>query len=436
MRYSPTVLFLMTAALGCRSVPSDSETSDTDRGELLGIGLTPNNPSIEVGGSVQFRAEAFYADTTNEDVTDEVQWIVSDDRIATISARGEASARSQGTTNVIAQLDDGMSAQVQLTVRGVEQSIESVDITPNPLSVSVGQTATLTATARYEDDSTGNIAASCSWTSEDAAVASVDALGVVSGAKVGSTVIRAGCAGSTYDIDVNVTDGSSGAPNLRLKNFTSELYGSDLLFTADVENTGSAPASGFTVAAFLDRDSAPTSGSGADDSSFVGTLAAGATTSVVFVVLDVSAGSYQAWLLADSTSAVTESNESDNIAGPLTVSVTGSGPNIQITSFEGLSDGSDTLWSVDIKNTGTRPTGGFWMDLFHDVDSTPAAGEMGDEYQWIPNLDPGETYTWEPTYGGGPIFGSWNSYVYADSAAEVEESDENDNSAQTAVTPL
>ena len=66
-----------------------------------------------------------------------------------------------------------------------EVEVESVTLDQKTLQVEVGATATLVATVAPEG------AATVAWSSEDAAVASVDAKGVVTGVAEGQTIITA-----------------------------------------------------------------------------------------------------------------------------------------------------------------------------------------------------------------------------------------------------
>lgn len=71
--------------------------------------ITPLQPKISTGDTVQFRANAIYEDTTSEDVTHKCNWVTSDDKVGTIAKpSGEnhpavATAVAEGTCIIRAE---------------------------------------------------------------------------------------------------------------------------------------------------------------------------------------------------------------------------------------------------------------------------------------------------------------------------------------------
>jgi hypothetical protein len=426
----PAVLPLLALSAACTPAPSETDDPNAARGALLGVGLTPNNPSMAVGESMQFRAEAFYEDTSTEVVTDTVQWIVTDERVASVDASGEAEALTAGVTSIVAQYLDGLSAQVQLTVRSESQAIEQLDLTPSPLTVTVGSTSPLSAMATYSDGTSGNIAGNCTWTSSDTAVATVDALGVVTGVSRGETQVEADCSDLTADVSVTVASPGTGSADLRVVAVTPVISGSNVEYQVELENRGDAAAAGFQIAVFLDRDRAPTDATGANATGTVTGLAPGARTSVRLNLRDAAGGAYESWVIVDSANSIVEADESNNASGPHAVSIaaTPTIADLTIVSFEGLADARDSLWFVTIKNTGTAAATNFWVDLYYNASDVPEVGDLGDDFIRIDTLEPGESYTWEPELNFSPAAGiTWDSIVFVDSTDAVEESDESDN---------
>jgi gamma-glutamyltranspeptidase len=85
--------------------------------------------------------------------------------------------------------------------------VESVTVSPSAASLDVGDTAALSATARYDDESEQDVTAEAEWTSNDEAVASVDPEGLVTAVGAGTAEITAtfeGAAGSaTVTVDTS-----------------------------------------------------------------------------------------------------------------------------------------------------------------------------------------------------------------------------------------
>ena len=73
---------------------------------LVSIEVTPADPSVLPGNTVQFVATGFYSDNTKGDITDEVSWASSDTSVAAISAaagsKGLATAVRRGTSTIYA----------------------------------------------------------------------------------------------------------------------------------------------------------------------------------------------------------------------------------------------------------------------------------------------------------------------------------------------
>jgi len=422
--------------LGCGLLPAGCPNGgDTELdGDLLGIGLSPSNPVMVVNETISFEAKAFYADYTNEVITNEVDWVSTDERVATVDGSGRTTALAEGSASIIASYVDGMSAKVELTVSGAD--VSSVSLSPSTVDVEVGDRVQLVANATFSDGTTGNIAASCDWTSPDAGVAQVDDAGLVTGNGEGSTQVSASYGSlSISPATVNVVAEGTQLPDpdIKITSFQASATGDTVSYTMTVENTGGGYASDFYVDVYLDRGSAPTYGDAYDGFGWVPGLAAGESTPLYVDLYEVGSGSYSSWALADSDQFVDESNENNNDAGPASVSVSSGSSgyaNLEITEFDAVSDGYYTLYTIEITNTGGADSGSFYVDLFLDQWSTPVVGDDGDYWGEVDNLEPGESVSWEPELDFGPYHYSyyyWNSWLFADSYDMVYESNEDDN---------
>lgn len=433
-----TTLCLASAGLALTACPKGDDS--TPDGDLLGIGLSPSNPVMVVNESIAFEAKAFYADYTNAVITGEVDWVSSDERVATIDSGGRCTASSEGSASIIASYVDGMSAKVELTVSGAD--VNSVSLSPSTVDVEVGDRVQLIANATFSDGTTGNIAGSCDWTSANAGIAQVDDAGLVTGNGEGSTEVSASYNGMTVSpatINVVAEGTQLPDPDLRITGLDATASGDTVSYTMTVQNQGGGYASDFYVDVYLDRSSAPSVGDAYDGFGWVPGLAAGESTPVYVDLFDVDAGSYSSWALADSDSFVEESNENNNTAGPesVTVSSGSSGyANLEITDFDAISDGYYTVYSIEVTNNGGADSGTFYLDLFVDQWDTPVVGDDGDLWGEVSNLEPGESVVWEPDLEVGPYhyyYYYWNSWAFADSYDQVYEADESDNIAFTEV---
>jgi uncharacterized protein YjdB len=138
---------------------------------------------ISVGQSTT--AVATLRDAANNVLTDRtVTWSSSNTAIATVNATtGVVTGVAVGSATITA-LAGGVSGTANVTV---QVSVASVSVSLSAASIVVGQTTTATATVR---DAGGNIVnRTVSWTSSNAAVATVTPGGLVSGVGIGTTNI-------------------------------------------------------------------------------------------------------------------------------------------------------------------------------------------------------------------------------------------------------
>jgi len=431
-RSALTTLCLASAGLALAACPKDPD--DGVDGDILGIGLSPSNPIMVVNESISFEAKAFFTDYTNAVISGEVDWVSTDERVATIDASGRCTAVSEGSADIIATYVDGLSAKVELSVSGA--SVDSVTLSPSTVDVEVGDRVQLIANAVFSDGSSGNLAGSCDWTADDAGVAQVDDSGLVTGNGEGSTQVRATYSGmnvSPATVNVVAEGTQLPDPDLRITGLSASASGDTVSYTMTVENQGGGYASDFYVDVYLDRGSSPSYGDDYDGFGWVPGLAAGESTPVYVDLFDVDSGSYSSYALADADEFVAESNEDNNSGGPASVTVSSGSSgyaNLEITEFDAVSDGYYTVFAIEVTNTGGTDSGTFYLDLFVDQWSSPVVGDDGDLWDEVANLGPGESVSWEPDLEVGPYHHSyyyWNSWVFADSYDQVYESDEDDN---------
>lgn len=161
------------------------------------IEVTTTTPTIPIDATADFMATCIMDDGTPADVTATAAWDSSAPAVASIGADGVALGVSEGTTNITATVEGGagpvLSPIVVLTV--VDVMTESIAVEPNPLTVPVGGSDNLTATATLSDSSTLDVTAMAAWTSDDDTIATVNpTTGEVTGVASGTTMVNA-----TYD---------------------------------------------------------------------------------------------------------------------------------------------------------------------------------------------------------------------------------------------
>jgi uncharacterized protein YjdB/PKD repeat protein len=206
--YGVLLLTLDTLDYSWQFIPIAGQTF-TDAGStachtriaVASVEVSPTSASVLVGATVQLTATPKDAAGTplNGRV---VTWQTSNATIATVDANGLVTAKVPGPVTITAT-SEGKNGTSAVTVNAVP--VASVDVTPATPSVQQNATVQLTATPK---DANGNALTgrTVTWATSDAALATVDANGLVTGKAVGGPVtITATSEGKSGTAAVTVT---------------------------------------------------------------------------------------------------------------------------------------------------------------------------------------------------------------------------------------
>jgi len=166
---------------------------------VASVTVTPPSATLLVGTTLQLVATP--KDSTGAALPGRVvSWSSGDTAVAKVDDRGLVTAKAPGTTGVTAGVE-GKSATATLTI--VPVPVASVTIAPTSAAIFVGASLQFTATPK---DSTGAplVGRTVTWSSGNAAVASVSATGLVTGNAAGSTSITASTGGKSATATVAV----------------------------------------------------------------------------------------------------------------------------------------------------------------------------------------------------------------------------------------
>ena len=185
-------LLCLLAALGCGQFFPSSTT-------ITAIQVLPSNAIVAPGVTQQYTATATFGNQSTGDVTSSVTWSTNATSIATISSGGLLTGVTLGTTTVQAKSGSvigttGVSIQ--------NKTITSVSIQPLTQSLSVSgsgfpMTVQYTATATYQDSSTGDVTRNCTWNALPTSVVSINSTGLATAVAVGTATISATAQGVT-----------------------------------------------------------------------------------------------------------------------------------------------------------------------------------------------------------------------------------------------
>ncbi len=170
----------------------DGGGDDGGSAALLSLALSPAAPELPIGLSVRMRAVGSYDDGSSAQLASEVSWSSDAPGIADVGSEGSdqalVTAYAAGTAVIRASLA-GVSASVTVTV--LPRALVALEVSPPSSALSAGQSVQLSASARYDDDSTADVTSQVSWSSSLPAVASVTESGLVTTLAEGSALIEA-----------------------------------------------------------------------------------------------------------------------------------------------------------------------------------------------------------------------------------------------------
>ena len=169
---------------------------------IVSITVSPASQTIAVGTTLDFSALGRFSDGTFQDITSDATWSSDNTAVATVDVNAIATAVSPGTANIIATFN-GVTGSAPLTVSTA--TITSISVTPSTAEMAPNTMLSCVATATLSDGTTQVITDNATWSSSDAAVASVDNAGNVSAVAGGVATISAqfGAVTGTSAIAVN-----------------------------------------------------------------------------------------------------------------------------------------------------------------------------------------------------------------------------------------
>ncbi|HWZ57436.1 MAG TPA: Ig-like domain-containing protein [Gemmatimonadaceae bacterium] len=221
---------------------SASATIVVTHKNVASITLAPASSNLFVNQNVQLAATL--KDSSGNVLTGRpITWTSSNTAAATVDQAGFVLAVAVGSATITAK-SGGATGTASITVSNVP--VASITITPAAPTVIVGQTTTLTATAK---DAGGNVLTGrpVSWTSATTAVATIDpATGVVTGVAAGTSIITATSGGISAHVTVTVQNPPASSVVIS-PSVANLLVGQTLQLTATVTDASGNPITGAVV---------------------------------------------------------------------------------------------------------------------------------------------------------------------------------------------
>ncbi|HEY0263672.1 MAG TPA: Ig-like domain-containing protein [Granulicella sp.] len=191
-------------------VGSATVTVTAASSSLTSITITPANPTVTAGGTLQLTATGTNADGTTQDLTGSLTWSTSNPAVATVT-NGVITGVGPGTATITATAPDGTTTTVTVTV---SPALVSLAIIPATNTITKGTTQQFTVTGTYTDGTTKDLTTLATWTSSNPAVISITSGGLATGLTDGSATLTATYQGQTASTaaiqDVAATTAVSG----------------------------------------------------------------------------------------------------------------------------------------------------------------------------------------------------------------------------------
>lgn len=184
----------VTATLGAIS---RSATLTVTNAIATALQVIPPTAFLPKGAKLQFQAIATFSDNSSQDVTNQVNWNSSDISVATIDLNGEATAFSEGGSDISANFLGVTSNTVLLVVTNATVSSIQVVLNGGSGNLAMGSSVQFNAQAVLSDGSTLDVSSQAAWFSSDQTKVTINAQGLATGIAVGTSTISASLNGVT-----------------------------------------------------------------------------------------------------------------------------------------------------------------------------------------------------------------------------------------------
>jgi trimeric autotransporter adhesin len=210
------------------------------------VTVDPASETIRVGEAIQLTGLAL--DGSGAILGDRViAWSSSDSSIALVGSTGMVTGLTAGTVTVVAS-SEGQQAQATITVE--DRGPDSIQLIPQAATLAIDETIEVTAIVR--DDRGVELGEAVSWSSSNAAVASVNAQGLITAIGTGTATITATSGDASVDFVVTVVSRSVTSVVVSPLSVTLEVGATQSL--SAVARAGQTNLSGLAVDSWTSAD--------------------------------------------------------------------------------------------------------------------------------------------------------------------------------------
>jgi hypothetical protein len=141
---------------------------------LQKIVITPPSATIPVGAQVTFTAQGTFSDGSVRDVTNEVVWSSTSDGIVTVANAPGVPGTATGVAGGLAGIkatEGGVEGLAGVVVVGA--TLKAITVSPANATLTAGVRSNYSALAFYSDGTKVDVTTQVTWTTDDAAVATI-----------------------------------------------------------------------------------------------------------------------------------------------------------------------------------------------------------------------------------------------------------------------
>lgn len=168
-------------------ITSNTASLSITEAVLNKIQISPSQSNIALGIEQDFTAIGTYSDNSTHDLTKQVAWNNSDNKVATL-LEGHLISVTQGETEITAYYQEKTSNKASVTV--TQKQVQKLQLSSTKNTIIKGASHPIDVKATYTDGSTRFITHEVTWDIESGEKVSIEGE-ILTGMKEGSTVIRA-----------------------------------------------------------------------------------------------------------------------------------------------------------------------------------------------------------------------------------------------------
>lgn len=223
-------------------------------------------------------------------------------------------------------------------------------------------------------------------------------------------------------------------PDLIITNFTAKVQVDTVFYEVEVCNSGKSKTGSFYIDVYYNRFSAPKINDFGDKYIIISGLSPQSCIVRTFNRSNTPPGKYSSWVQVDADNVVDEINETNNVAGPVGVSVKpqSKGPDLIVQSMSASVTGANNdvvRYKMEVCNIGNQNSGASSVELFYNRSNAPTIGLTGNQTIPIPALSSSlasQCTIVQADRTSTPV-GNYQSWAIVDTKNSIKETNEFNN---------